>query len=46
MSAAFRRSRRAIASISADGAIMTITTSSKSAQGADIINIGIYHKVG
>ncbi len=32
--------------ISADGGIMTITTSSKSAQGTDIVNIGIYHKVG
>jgi len=32
--------------VSADGAIMTITTSSKSAQGTDIVNIGIYHKVG
>jgi hypothetical protein len=32
--------------ISADGAIMTITTSSKAAQGTDITNIGIYHKVG
>jgi hypothetical protein len=32
--------------ISADGRIMTITTSSKSAQGTDIVNIGIYHKVG
>ncbi len=32
--------------ISADGAIMTITTSSKTAQGADSVNIGIYHKVG
>src|SRR5664279_2366721 len=30
--------------ISADGALMTITTSSKSAQGTDIVNIGIYHK--
>lgn len=32
--------------ISADGAIMTISTSSKTAQGAEIINVGIYHKVG
>jgi hypothetical protein len=32
--------------ISADGAIMTITTSSKSAQGTNIVNVGIYHKVG
>jgi hypothetical protein len=32
--------------ISPDGATMTITTSSKSAQGTDVVNIGIYHKVG
>jgi hypothetical protein len=32
--------------VSTDGAIMTITTSSKSTQGANIVNIGIYHKVG
>jgi hypothetical protein len=31
--------------ISANGAIMTITTSSKTEQG-EIINVGIYHKVG
>jgi hypothetical protein len=47
--AVYVRGLQAIASshrvISADGAIMTITTSSKTAQGAEIINIGIYHKV-
>jgi hypothetical protein len=31
--------------ISADGVTMTITTSSKTPQG-EIINVGIYHKVG
>jgi len=48
--AVYVRGFQAIASshrvVSADGAMMTITTSSKTAQGADIINIGIYHKVG
>jgi hypothetical protein len=32
--------------ISPDGAVMTITTSSKGTKGTDIVNIGIYHKVG
>ena len=32
--------------VSTDGATMTITTTSKSAQGTDVVNIGIYHKVG
>jgi hypothetical protein len=46
--AVYVRGFQAVASsrrvISADGAIMTITTSSKTAQG-EIINVGIYHKV-
>ena len=47
--AVYVRGFRTVASsrrvISADGAIMTITTSSNTPQG-EIINVGIYHKVG
>ncbi len=48
--ALYVRGFQAIASshrvVSTDGATMTITTTSKSAQGTDVVNIGIYHKVG
>lgn len=47
--AVYVRGLQAIASsrrvISADGAVMTITTTSKTTQGADVVNVGIYHEV-